>query len=191
MRNHFITDLGLTRATLLGEAPEGPIIFIEFMLEHFGSPDGYTSHQTHFHLSEEEWHAAQVDVLMTCIISYLYMPVYMDHLHIGVIIAVCGLRQGHTILPMILSEAFISMSYCQTFEGHDFRDSSILLYIWCMPYIGPIGSFRPRAFALVMISLLSLHFVQPLMSMDCLGQSSSHLLRTLTHWFYTLAFIQI
>lgn len=81
---------------------------------------------------------------------------------------------------MILSEAFISLSYCQTFEGHDFRDSSILLYIWCMPYIGPIGSFRPRAFALVMISLLGLHFVQPLMLMDRLGQSSSHLLRTLT-----------
>lgn len=106
MRRHFIIDLGLTRAALIEEAPEGPIISMEFMLEHFSSPDGYTSHRTHFRLSEEEWHA------VIYIISCLYISVYMDHLDVGVIMAVCGLKQDHTILPIILCEAFISLSYC-------------------------------------------------------------------------------
>lgn len=91
MCRHFITDLGLTRSASLGEALEGPIISMEFMLAHFGSLDGYASHRTHFRLFEEEWYAARVDALLTYIISYLYMPVYMDH-NVGVIMAVRGLR---------------------------------------------------------------------------------------------------
>lgn len=56
---------------------------------------------------------------------------------VGVIIAVRGLWQDHTTLPMILAETFISLS----FEDRDFCGSSVLL---CMTHIGLIGSFSPR-----------------------------------------------
>lgn len=142
MRRHYIIDLGLTRAALIGEALERPIISMEFMLEHFGSLDGYTSHQTHFRLFEEEWHDVRVYALLAYIISCLYISVNMDYLNVEMIMAVRGLRQDPTILPIIFFEAFTSLSYGQTLKGHDFHDSSILLYIWCMSHIGPICNFR-------------------------------------------------
>lgn len=81
-----------------------------------------------------------------CLISYLYMPFYADHIDVGTSIAVRALRDDFTILPLILAETLISASFCRTVGDQEFRGSPVLLYIWFMTHLRPIGRLHRHRF---------------------------------------------
>lgn len=83
---------------------------------------------------------------MMCNISFLYMPIYMDHMDVGVVIVVQDLHDDHTILPLILVETYISTSYCRAFGDSEFWGSSVLLYIWFITHLWSIDNFRYHGF---------------------------------------------
>lgn len=109
---------GLRRLAILSEVTSGHILSFNFLIDRFGSSRSYTAFQNGFPISEEIWRAARVDALMMCVISYLYMPIYLDHLDVGVVmVQVRALHDDHTILPLILAETYIFVSYCHVTES--------------------------------------------------------------------------
>lgn len=118
------------------------VLSLDFIIDQFGSSGSYAAYRDDFATSEDRWRVAQVDVLLMCVISFLYINIYMDHFDIGVVMVVKALHEDHTILPLILEETYTSASYCHSFGDREFRGSSVLLYVWFMTHLSPIGSFR-------------------------------------------------
>lgn len=64
----------------------------------------------------------------------------------GVATVVRALHEDQTILPLILTETYISAIYCQTFSDGEFCGSSILLYVWFMTHLRSIDIFCQHDF---------------------------------------------
>lgn len=70
----------------------------------------------------------------------------MDHMDVGAVMVVRASHDDHTILPLILVETYISTSYYWAFGDREFRGSLVLLYVWFMIHLRPIGSFYRHGF---------------------------------------------
>lgn len=92
---------------------------LDFMIDRFGSSGSYAACWDDFTTSEGIWRAARVDTLLMCVISFLYMLIYMGYLDVGVVMVV---KAQH-----ILAETYISASYCHVFGDREFWGSSTLL----------------------------------------------------------------
>lgn len=131
---------------MLSEVSNGHIVSLNFLIDWFSSSGSYAAYRDNFATFEERWRVARVDALLMRVISFLYMPVYMDHLDVGVVMVVRALHDDHTIFPLILAKTYISTSYCHAFGDKEFRGSVVLLYVWFMIHLSPIGSFRRHSF---------------------------------------------
>lgn len=129
MRRQFLSTTRLTLVALLSKVTIEHIVFLEFMIDKFGLQGSYATFRDDSDISEDRWQVVHVDALMMCVISFLYMPIYMDHMDVGVVMTVQALHEDHTILPIILAETYISASYCHSFRDREFRGSFILLYV--------------------------------------------------------------
>lgn len=146
MRLQFLTSTGLRRSALLSEVTNGHIVSLDFLIDQFGSSGSCAAYRDNFATSEERRRVARVDALLMHVISFLYMPVYMDHLDVTVVMMVRALYDDHTILPLILAKIYISASYYHAFGDKEFRGSFVLLYVWFMIHLSPIRSFHRHNF---------------------------------------------
>lgn len=145
-RRQFMVTTGLRRAIVLSEITSGHVISMDFLIVRFASSDSFTTYRENFSIPEDRWRVARVDALMMCLLTCLYMPIYLDHMDVGVVMAVRALRDDQTIMPIILAETYISASYCRTFADREFRGNSVMLYVWFMSHLRPIGAFYPLGY---------------------------------------------
>lgn len=146
MRHQFMTATSLHRPVVMSKITVGHVISLGFLIDRFDSSRSFAAFREDFAISEDRWRAVRADALMMCIISYLYMPIYGDHMDVGVGTVVRALHEDQTILPLILTETYISATYCRTFSDGEFHGSPVLLYVWFMTHLRPIGTFRKHGY---------------------------------------------
>lgn len=112
MRCQFMTLIDLRQLVILGGITSRHVVSLDFLIDCFGSADSFSVYRGDFAILEERWRSTRVNTLLMCIVAYLYKPIYMDHLDIGLVTVVRSLQADHTILFMILAETYISTSHC-------------------------------------------------------------------------------
>lgn len=170
MRRQFMTLTGLRHRVVEDEITSDHVLPQRFLIDRFRSVDSYARHSGDFTSPEDQWHLARVDVLVLCVMAYVYMPRYMDEMDIDVIMTVRALREGHTIIPMIVAEMLSSSTFCSPYPAEVFTGSSTMLYVWFMSHLRPIGTFRQHGYCFTHDIAMSYSF-QPSECTDAMSWS--------------------
>lgn len=82
MHRQFMTMTGLRWSVVLAEVTGGHVVSMDFLVDRFSSSDGFAVYREDFSISEDRWHTTRVDALMMCVLAFLYMPIYADHMDV-------------------------------------------------------------------------------------------------------------